>query len=60
MPLILAAVVLPIIGAFIIYKVVKLFYKSAELYKENREEDREWAAMQEKEQTPNNDGLKDK
>lgn len=58
MPLILIAIILPIIAIIIIYKAVRFFYRGVKVYEENKEEDKEWAKLQsediEKEATKNN------
>lgn len=58
MPLILIAIILPIIAIIIIYKAVRFFYRGVKVYEENKEEDKEWAKLKsediDKEATKNN------
>ncbi|WVH09181.1 MAG: hypothetical protein EoVTN8_515 [Fluviibacter phosphoraccumulans EoVTN8] len=46
MPLILAAIIVPPILIYIIYKLFRFFVKGVEVTVENEKEDREWKAYE--------------
>ncbi|MFM7122900.1 MAG: hypothetical protein ACKOW6_04895 [Fluviibacter sp.] len=46
MPLILAAIIVPPLVIFILYKLFKFFVKGVEVTVENEKEDREWKAYE--------------
>lgn len=47
MPILLVAIILPIVAIFIVYKLIKFFYLGVKNYEENKKEDKEWAKLQE-------------